>query len=107
MALLKGGTVVNGTITGTLIGNADTATALKQNVIAASTDLNTITNSGLYTATAEVAATLTNSPVTDADFALKVDKISDTVSMQNLYATNARVYSRPSATGTWFRMTGE
>lgn len=108
MALLKGGTVVNGTITGTLIGNADTATAIKQNVIAASTDLNTLTTSGIYTATAEVAATCTNCPVTDAAFLLEVNAISD-VRFDTLYAVDTaaptRVYTRYNS-GTWSAITG-
>lgn len=110
MALLKGGTVVNGTITGTLIGNADTATAIKQTAIAASTDLNTLTTSGIYTATAEVAATCTNCPVTDAAFLLEVSAVG-TTQFQTLYAADtaapARVYNRRPATGTWYSCVGE
>lgn len=110
MALLKGGTVVNGTITGTLIGNADTATAIKQNVIAASTDLNTLTTSGIYTATAEVAATCTNCPVTTA-FCLKVDNISSNFILQTLYGVaasgRAPVYSRTNVSSSFEAITGE
>lgn len=110
MALLKGGTVVNGTITGTLIGNADTATAIKQNVIAASTNLNTLTDSGYYTATAEVAATCTNCPVT-TDFCMKVDKISDSIVMQTVYGAISNgivpIYMRSSVSSAFTRVSGE
>ena len=110
MALLKGGTVVNGTITGTLIGNADTATAIKQNVIAASTDLNTLTTSGIYTATAEVAATCTNCPVT-TEFCLEVNNVSDSVIIQKLYGVSTSglipVYMRSSVSSNFVRVTGE
>ena len=62
MANLKNGTVVAGTITGDLTGNADTATAIKYTEIAASTNLNSLTTLGLYICSNSNSGSITNKP---------------------------------------------
>lgn len=80
MADLKGGTIVNGTIQGTLNGNADTASKLYTNQIAQSTDLDTIITPGLYICeSSDIAASLTNSPINDGPFAMQVDPLGNGV----------------------------
>lgn len=62
MANLKNGTVVAGSITGDLTGNADTATTIKYTEIAASTNLNSLTTPGLYICSSDNSGTITNRP---------------------------------------------
>lgn len=62
MANLKNGTVVAGSITGDLTGNADTATTIKYTEIAASTNLNSLTTPGLYICSNANSSSITNKP---------------------------------------------
>ena len=62
MANLKNGTVVAGSITGDLTGNADTATAIKYTKILASTNLNSLTTPGVYICNNNDSPTITNKP---------------------------------------------
>ena len=79
MANLKNGTVVAGTITGDLTGNADTATAIKYTEIAASTNLNSLTTPGLYICSNSNFNSITNkpnilnTPTTSNAFSLRVE----------------------------------
>lgn len=62
MANLKNGTVVAGSITGDLTGNADTATAIKYTKILASTNLNSLTTPGVYICNNNDSGTIANKP---------------------------------------------
>lgn len=109
MAKLKD-TVVEGTITGNLTGNADTATSLKTQTIDASTDLNTLVTPGCFVT--ENVQGLTNCPTTQALF-LKVEQISATIIKQTIYTTDENsipvIYMRTKANdnfSNWSRLTG-
>ena len=65
MANLKNGTVVAGSITGDLTGNADTATTIKYTEILASTNLNSLTTPGLYICSNSNFGSITNKPQID------------------------------------------
>ncbi len=79
MANLKNGTVVAGSITGDLTGNADTATTIKYTEIAASTNLNSLTTPGMYVCSNANSGSITNkpaildTPTTTNAFSLRVE----------------------------------
>lgn len=99
MANLKDGTIVNGSVTGNLKGNADTASALYTNEIANNTNLNTLTSPGLYVAN----TTVINAPGDARRFTLKVDPMGDTHVCQTLFGIDAgaSMYIRTYNGSSW------
>lgn len=109
MAKLKK-TTVEESITGNLIGNADTATNLKTQNIKTSEDLNKLIIPGCFVT--ENAQGLVNCP-TVKPFYLKVEQISTNIIKQTIYTTDnteaAVIYMRTKVNtnfSKWSKLTG-
>lgn len=105
MANLKDGTIVNGSVTGNLNGNADTASNLYMNELESGTDLNTLTTPGFY-ASNNVANNITNGPsgVTFVNKAIKVDSMGGSYIRQYLFGydiVDGACYIRNYNGSTW------
>lgn len=106
MANLKDGTIVNGSVTGNLNGNADTASNLYMNELESGTDLNTLTTPGFY-ATGSSAINITNGPSDMTAFngmALKVDSMGGSYIRQYLFGSatvDGACYIRNYNGSTW------
>jgi hypothetical protein len=106
MANLKDGTIVNGSVTGNLNGNADTASNLYINELKSGTDLNTLTTTGLYVS-ANTANNITNGPSDVASFintAIKVDSMGGSYIRQYLFGydmVDGACYIRNYNGSTW------
>ena len=101
MANLKDGTVVNGSITGNLNGNATTASNLYVNEISTNTDLNTLTTAGLYSLTNQTAS---NNPANASTFIIRVDLVGSAYIRQTLYPAgnaNVNIYVRSYDGSSW------
>lgn len=108
MANLKDGTIVNGSVTGNLNGNADTASNLYINELESGTDLNTLTTPGFY-ASNSAAVNITNGPSDMTTFngialALKVDSMGGSYIRQYLFgysSVDGACYIRNYNGSTW------
>ena len=105
MANLKDGTIVNGSVTGNLNGNADTASNLYMNELESGTDLNTLTTPGFY-ASDNVGSNITNGPsgVSPTGIAIKVDSMGGSYIRQYLFgysSVDGACYIRNYNGSTW------
>ena len=106
MANLKDGTIVNGSVTGNLNGNADTASNLYINELESNTDLNTLITTGFY-ASGSVVTNITNGPSDVTGFngmAIKVDSMGGNYIRQYLFGyptVDGACYIRNYNGSTW------